>query len=63
MKGTVLAHERATFQGKRFGGRGKRIGRNRVRVRGKRIGVSALGRIGVEAEASFVPFSSIFNRG
>jgi hypothetical protein len=42
---------------------GKRIGRNRVRVRGKRIGVSALGRIGVEAEASFVPFSSIFNRG
>jgi hypothetical protein len=38
MKGTVLAHERTTFQG-------------------KRVGVSALGRIGVEAEASF--FTSV----
>jgi hypothetical protein len=36
MKGTVLAHERTTFQGKRVGA--------------ERVG---LGRIGVEAEASF----------
>jgi hypothetical protein len=38
MKGTVLAHERTTFQG-------KRAGENRV-------GVSASGRVGVKAEDS-----------